>query len=78
MAHETAEPPTGPSSSEQPDGQARLATDPAEADQPTAEAGQPPATAEAPAEQGKHRKLLYVTLPGCWGAIIFAALSFTP
>ncbi len=70
MAHETAEPPTGPSSSEHPDGPARLATDPVEV-------GQPPAT-EAPAEQRKRRKLLYVTLPGCWGAIIFAALSFTP
>src|SRR5262245_4604601 len=26
----------------------------------------------------KHRKLLYVTLPGCWGAVIFSCLSFTP
>jgi uncharacterized membrane protein len=26
----------------------------------------------------KHRKLFYVTLPGCWGALIFACLSFTP
>ncbi|HEY4849854.1 MAG TPA: alpha/beta-hydrolase family protein [Streptosporangiaceae bacterium] len=24
------------------------------------------------------RKLLYVTLPGCWGGLIFACLSFTP
>jgi uncharacterized membrane protein len=31
-----------------------------------------------PAEQRKPRKLLYVTLPGCWGALIFACLSFTP
>jgi uncharacterized membrane protein len=31
-----------------------------------------------PTTQAKHRRLLYVTLPGCWGAIIFAALSFTP
>ena len=31
-----------------------------------------------PAEPGKPRKLLYVTLPGCWGALIFACLSFTP
>jgi uncharacterized membrane protein len=29
-------------------------------------------------EPGKPRKLLYVTLPGCWGALIFACLSFTP
>lgn len=26
----------------------------------------------------KHRRLLYVTLPGCWGALILACLSFTP
>lgn len=25
-----------------------------------------------------HRTLLYVTLPGCWGALLFACLSFTP
>ena len=31
-----------------------------------------------PTTQAKPRRLLYVTLPGCWGAIIFAALSFTP
>jgi len=41
----------------------------------------PPAPAaegpEAP-EPEKRRKLLYVTLPGCWGALIFACLSFTP
>ena len=44
----------------------------------------PPAAAEeeegpqAPAEPGKHRRLLYVTLPGCWGAVIAGCLSFTP
>jgi uncharacterized membrane protein len=26
----------------------------------------------------RHRKLLYVTLPGCWGALIAGCLSFTP
>lgn len=26
----------------------------------------------------KPRRLLHVTLPGCWGALIFACLSFTP
>src|SRR5215469_4737518 len=31
-----------------------------------------------PEEPRKPRKLLYVTLPGCWGAIIFGCLSFTP
>ncbi len=113
MARETAGPPTGPSSSEQPPtaGEADQPAAAAEADQPpaaaeagqppaaaeagqppaVAEAGQPPAAAEAgsaegapegspppPAAPAKHRRLLYVTLPGCWGAIIFAALSFTP
>src|SRR5689334_2862326 len=38
---------------------------------PAAEEPQPP-------EPRKPRKLLYVTLPGCWGALIFACLSFTP
>ena len=45
-----------------------------------AQAGEAPAavaTQPAP-EPGKSRKLLYVTLPGCWGALIFACLSFTP
>jgi uncharacterized membrane protein len=49
-------------------------------------ADQPPGTpradeSEGPqpsAEPGKPRKLLYVTLPGCWGALIFGCLSFTP
>ena len=36
-------------------------------------AGTPP-----PGKPRKHRKLLSVTLPSCWGAIIFACLSFTP
>jgi uncharacterized membrane protein len=35
-------------------------------------------TAEPPAEPARHRKLLYVTLPGCWGALIAGCLSFTP
>ncbi len=95
MARETAGPPTGPSSSEQPAAADEAGQPPAadEAGQPpaAAEAGQPPAAAEAgsaegapegspppPAAPAKHRRLLYVTLPGCWGAIIFAALSFTP
>src|SRR6516225_4622422 len=37
-----------------------------------AEAPQPPP------EPAKRRRLLYLTLPGCWGALIFACLSFTP
>jgi uncharacterized membrane protein len=69
-----------------------MAADPAEAGQPVtaAEAGPPAAAAQAgpavppegppspPTKRAKPRKLLYLTLPGCWGAIIFAALSFTP
>ena len=27
---------------------------------------------------GRFRRLLHVTLPGCWGAVVFASLSFTP
>jgi uncharacterized membrane protein len=57
-------------------------------DQPPAAAGIPPA-AEAPAEgpqpspepakpPAKPRKLLYLTLPGCWGGLIAGCLSFTP
>jgi uncharacterized membrane protein len=47
---------------------------------PTAEAAPTAAAAEGPepAAAGKRRKLLYVTLPGSWGALIFACLSFTP
>ena len=51
--------------------------------------GPPPAAADPapsaaadgpqpPPEPAKPRKLLYVTLPGCWGGLIFACLSFTP
>jgi uncharacterized membrane protein len=39
--------------------------------EPAAESPQPP-----PKPAG--RRLLYVTLPGCWGGLIFACLSFTP
>jgi uncharacterized membrane protein len=35
-------------------------------------------TAEPPPEPARSRKLLYVTLPGCWGALIAGCLSFTP
>jgi uncharacterized membrane protein len=33
---------------------------------------------EAPEGERKPRKLLYLTLPGCWGALITGCLSFTP
>jgi uncharacterized membrane protein len=62
MARDTAGPPAGPSPGEHPDTAAPHAADPL----------------EPSPEPGKPRKLLYVTLPGCWGALIFACLSFTP
>ncbi|HXT89049.1 MAG TPA: alpha/beta-hydrolase family protein [Trebonia sp.] len=54
--------------------------DPVEAQRPPAAGGSPPAVAAAePApELRKPRRLLYVTLPGCWGALIAGCLSFTP
>ena len=33
---------------------------------------------QASSEPGKPRRLLYVTLPGCWGALVVGCLSFTP
>src|SRR5436190_15545235 len=33
---------------------------------------------EPPREAGRSRKLLYATLPGCWGALIVGCFSFTP
>lgn len=33
---------------------------------------------QPPSAPVRHRKLLYVTLPGSWGALLFACLSFTP
>jgi len=43
----------------------------------------PPAAAKTtepppPPEPARPRKLLYLTLPGCWGALIAGCLSFTP
>ena len=69
--------------SEHPDAAGHRAADPAEAGQPPEAAGASPAVAAAEGSQPsleprKPRKLLYVTLPGCWGALIFACLSFTP
>ena len=41
--------------------------------------GEHPDVAEQPSpEPGKHRRLLYATLPGCWGALVVGCLSFTP
>ncbi len=84
MARDTAGPPAGPLPGEHPDTAAQRAADPTEAGQWSAAlpaAGAPSAVAESgepPPGPRKPRKLLYVTLPGCWGALIFACLSFTP
>ncbi len=83
MARDMPGPPGGPSPGKGPDVAAQRAADPAEADQPPAADGTSPAVAAAERSQpstapGKPRRLLYVTLPGCWGALIFACLSFTP
>lgn len=52
------------------------------AEEVTAGDGAPPessdSTAVAAAEPAKHRRMLYVTLPGCWGAVIASCLAFTP
>ena len=83
MAHDVSGPSTGPSTGEHPAPAGSGAADPARASQPpgAVEAPQPTAAAEGalPApEPAKRRRLLYVTLPGCWGALVLACLSFTP
>jgi uncharacterized membrane protein len=51
---------------------------PAAAGPAATEGPQPPLEGrESPAAR-RPRKLLYVTLPGCWGALVFSCLSFTP
>jgi len=83
MAQDTPGPPAGPSPSEHPDVVSQRAADPAGAGQAPAAVEPSRAVAategpEQPPEPGKRRKLLYVTLPGCWGALVGACLSFTP
>jgi uncharacterized membrane protein len=83
MARDMPGTPVGPSASEHAHVVGGSAVGPVKADQPppAAAAPAPVAAAEAPQPPpapGKRRKLLYVTLPGCWGALIFAYLSFTP
>jgi uncharacterized membrane protein len=73
MVRDAAGPPAGPSPNEQPEAAGERAVGAVDADQPSA-------ATESPrrAKHGKQRKLLYLTLPGCWGALIFGCLSFTP
>ena len=82
MAHDLSGPPTGQSPGENPDVAGLSAADPVGAGQPpgAVEAPSPAAAAEGSVSSpkpAKPRKLLYLTLPGCWGALIIGCLSFT-
>ena len=83
MAHDLSGPPTGQSPGENPDAAGLSAADPVGAGQPpgAVEAPSPAAAAEGSVpspKPAKPRRLLYLTLPGCWGALIIGCLSFTP
>src|SRR5215470_19130870 len=72
--------PAGSAMAEHPGVAAQPAANPVAAGQPAATAVPAPgavAVARQP-ERGKRRKLWHVTLPGSWGALIFACLSFAP
>ncbi|GAA2161325.1 putative membrane protein [Humibacillus xanthopallidus] len=45
---------------------------------PGDEVDAPPPPEDPTPSRGRFRGLLHATLPGCWGAVLFAALSFTP
>jgi uncharacterized membrane protein len=84
QAADTPRPPAGLLPNEHPDAAAHHAAVPAGAGQlpgttmalPAVEAAESP---QPPAEPARpRRRLLYVTLPGCWGALIAGCLSFTP
>ena len=74
--------PAGTPPGEPSDGARQRTAGGVEADQPpAAEAPSPVTAVEGAQPSPKHRKprkLLYVTLPGCWGALIAGCLSFTP
>lgn len=82
MARDIPGPPTDQAPGEHAGEVRQRADDPPGAGQLPAAVEAPPApAAEGPQpspEPRKPRKLLYVTLSGCWGALIFACLSFTP
>ena len=83
MSRDVPEAPVGSSPSEQADVTGWSPTHLAGPGQRAGAAGVPPAvpapeTTQPSPEPGKPRKLLYVTLPGCWGALIAGCLSFTP
>ena len=83
MAPDLPGPPASPSPGEHPDAAHLSAGDSVAAGllPGAVEAPPPGAAAQGPEpapKPGKSRKLLYVTLPGCWGALIAGCLSFTP
>ena len=72
--------PVGSPPGEHPDVAGQRTAETAGADQPpadprVADEGEGPQPSPEP---GKPRRLLYVTLPGCWGALVVGCLSFTP
>jgi uncharacterized membrane protein len=72
--------PVGLPPGEHPDVAGQHTAEPAGTDQPPAgprAAGETEGPQPSP-EPAKRRRLLYVTLPGCWGALIAGCLSFTP
>src|SRR5215467_5481599 len=72
--------PAGSATAEQPGMAGQPAANPVAAGQPAVTGVLAPeavAVARHP-ERGKSRKLLHATLPGCWGALILACLSFAP
>ena len=72
--------PVGSLSGEHPDAAGQRTAEPAGADQlPAGPRAADEAEGPQPSpEPGKRKRLLYVTLPGCWGALIAGCLSFTP
>src|SRR6266516_6451602 len=83
MARDMPRTPVGPPAGEQAHGVGGSAVGPVKADQLPPAVADPASIAAAEASQpppapGLRRKLFLVTLPGCWGALIFACLSFTP
>jgi uncharacterized membrane protein len=80
QAVDTPGTPVGSLPGEHPDVAGQRTAEPAGADQPPAGprvADEAEGPRPAP-EPGKPRRLLYVTLPGCWGALVVGCLSFTP
>ena len=73
-------PQVGPTPSEHPDPMGRRAAEPGRADKPPLAVVGPARVAEdePPTHRGRLRRLLYVSLPGCWGALVLGCLSFTP